>query len=181
MTGALVPIIVTQDWSRPDDTTPTGVVTFQLLAAITAPGYVTPNVIKAPLYLGAIAQELVALDVDSGDGPITPLTQYSVNENVLGADAQDYFITVPAVPPGSRTITDGILVKSTQILISADAHFTDDDLNAYVLLEGYPPGTQIIEVIDGATVKLATSSPLDDTDVTVMIGASVTLQELRPS
>lgn len=181
MAGSLVPIIVTENWARPDGTIPTGLVTFNLLEALTAPDYVTPNTIKAPLYLGAIAQQLDALDVDSMSDPITPLTQYAVVENILGADTQDYFITVPAIPPGSRSVTDGVLGGGTQLLVSATAAFTIDDLNAYVLLPQFPPGTQIIGVISGTTVKLSTSSPVSASGVAVMIGASVTLQELRPA
>lgn len=181
MTGTLVPIIVTEDWSGPDNTSPTGIVDFDLSAAITAPGYVSPNTVQSNLVNGAVAQELVANDFDSGGGVVTPMTQYRVTEGILGAPEQEYYIIVPAAPPGSRSVDDGVIAVGSQILFSETADFTDDDERAYVLLEGFPPGTQIESVTDSTHAVLTTGSTMVATGVGVLIRASVTLQSLRPT
>lgn len=181
--ATLVPIVVTEDgWLRPDGTSPTGTVRFDLLENITSPGYVSAYTEIATLDNGSIVQQLFATDADSDGDPIVPsTTQYKVVEDILGAPEQEYYITVPAVPPGSRTIADAVIVQGTQTVNSASANFTDDDENAYVLLEGFPPGTQINEVISSTEVQLTTSPPISATGVTMMIGASASLQELRPT
>jgi hypothetical protein len=181
MVATLVPIIITEDWTRPDGTTPTGRVRFDLLEPITSPQYVSPNTIDTALTFGAIAQQLDANDFDSLGDPIVPsTTQYEVSIDIDGAPLRQFFITVPAVPPGSRTITDGVLTAASQTLTSLTADFTADDLLSYVLLPNYPPGTQIIDVISGTAVALSSQSPVNATNVKVMIGAQATLSELDP-
>lgn len=183
MSGSLVRIVVTEDYGSPDGyDTPTGTVTFNLSEAILSPGYVAPITVPAILSQGAIAQELTANDFDSGGGVLSPATtQYRVSEVIDGSPLQEWFATIPAAPPGSRAIVDGIIVQGTRLLVSATANFTADDLGAYMLLEGFPVGTTITEVIDAATVQLSTSPPLSDTGVEVLIGASVSLASLRPA
>lgn len=180
MPGTLVPIIITEDWNRPDGTTPTGSVRFDLLEDITAPGYVSANTLFTNLAEGAIAQQLYANDADSDADPLTPsTTQYRVTEEILGAPVPEYFITVPAVPPGSRVVADAVTVNGLAVVVSASADFTQDDVGAYVLLPQFPPGTQISRVIDGMTASLSTAANATASGVTLMVGASASLSELR--
>lgn len=183
MTAEVVSIVVTGVWGEPDGTdTPTGQVTFGLTEAIQSPSFVAAKTVRSVPVLGAIAQELVANDADSLGDPLFPATtQYRVVETILGAPEQDYFVTVPAVPPGSRSVSDGTVVLGTQTLVSDAADFTDDDLLAYVLLPQFPVGTQIIDVIDDHTVQLTGGAASATAGgVTVLIGASVDLASLRP-
>lgn len=182
MPGVLVPIIVVEDWTRPDGTTPTGMVVFNLLENILSPGYVSANTVESELSFGQIAQQLYANDFDSTGTPINPsTTMYKVEEDIGGAPAQDYYITVPAAPPGSRRITDGVLTQGSMILTSETASFTQDDVRAYVVLPGFPPGTQIATVTSSTTCTFGSTSPLSATDLSVLIGASATLGSLRPA
>lgn len=183
--GSLVYIVVTEDWSEPDGTdTPTGDVEFCLTAMLTSPGYVSPKLVQSFLSQGQIAQQLVATDFDSAGAPLVPSTvQYRVVERVLGSAEQSYYITVPAAPPGSRSVTDGVVVASSQLVTSASADFTDDDENAYLFFVGgqFPVGVQITEVVDDHTVQLNRSPGVSATGVHFIIGASASLSGLRPT
>lgn len=180
--ASLVRIVVTEDYGSPDGyDVPTGTVTFNLDEAITSPGYVMP--ITTPVFLsgGAFAQEMTANDFDSAGDPISPATTlYRVTEQIDGSPMQEWFATIPASPPGSRAIVDGIVVQGERLLLSTTASFTSNDLGAYVLLNGFPVGTTITEVIDSHTVQLSTSPAASATGVDVLIGASVALSALRP-
>jgi hypothetical protein len=181
--AALVPIVVTELWGDPAELDyPTGEVVFNLLANILSPSVVTAKTIRSPLLLGAIAQQLIANDFDSTGAPLVPsTTQYQVVERLDGSPEQMYYVTVPAAPPDSRTISDGVVVLNSRLLVSETAAFTDLDENAYVLLNGFPVGTQISEVIDGGSVLLSSSAPASATGVDVLIGASVSLSAIRPT
>lgn len=180
--ATLVSIVVTQEYGSPDGyDSPTGGVEFQLTEAIVSPGYVSPITVPAPLSLGGIAQELVANDLDSAGQPISPeTTQYQVRENILGSAEQDYYVTVPARPPGSRSVSDAITAEGLRTLVSATAAFTVDDRGAYVFVPGFPVGTQIQTVVDAHTVTLTQAATATATGVALLIGASVALSALRP-
>jgi hypothetical protein len=180
--GVLVYTVVTEAWGEPGDTTdtPTGTTTFELTEPVTAPGYVPCRPVRAPLVAGAIAQQLMATDADSLGAPLVPSTaQFRVTEQIDGAPDSNYYINVPAVPSGSRAITDGVVTTGSFVLTSLTAAFTVDDELAYVRLPQVPVGTRIAEYIDAHTVHLTAASPVTATGVDVLIGASVSLSQLR--
>lgn len=186
MTATLVPIVVTGSWGEPDGTdNPTGTVTLDLTENITGPSFVTAKIVRAVTAFGALAQQLIANDFDYEGTPLTPqTTQYRVTEQLLGSPEQDYYVTIPATPPGARRITDGVLVQGTNLLVSASADFTDADLNSYLLFPyetGIPVGAQVLSVIDTHTVTMTAGSPITGSGFSVMIGAQVDLAQLRPS
>lgn len=186
MTAALVPIIVTDDIGQPDGSeAPTGTVQFQLTEGIISPQGCAAKVIGAPRVNGALAQQLVANDFDSTGAPLSPATtMYRVVDDVGGAAEVDYFITVPAQPPGSRTVSDGVMAAASNLLSSATAAFTDNDLGAYVLVENgaaVVPGATITAVLSGTEVQLSQTCPAGGSGLSVMVGASASLSELRPA
>lgn len=184
MAGSLVPIYVVQSYLRPDGTSPTGRVTFDLLKAIEAPEYVSPTRELAVVSEALVVQQLYALDADSAGDPLTPSTlQYRVVEEMLGADPQEFYVTVPAAPPGSRSVADAVVTQGSQLLTSATAAFTEDDEDAYVLVGNgglVPPGAQISDVVDSTTVQLSRAATAAATGASLLVGASVSLAELRP-
>jgi hypothetical protein len=183
VSAQVVPIVVVALWGEPGDTTswPTGEVTFDLTEDIQQPEAIVAKTVRCVPAFGTFAQQLAANDKDStGESLFPATTQYRVTENLLGAPEQDYYITVPAVPPGSRSVSDGVTTEGMQTLTSASADFTDDDLNAYVLLPQFPAGTQISVVLSSSAVTLSTAASASATGVEVLIGASVSLQSLRP-
>lgn len=183
--SALVPIIVTGDWLQPDNSeTPLGDVSFLLTEEIQSPQVCSARLIPAGISFGALAQQLYANDLDSDGDPIAPArTMYRVTERVDGAAEVDYFITVPAVPPGSRTVTDAAVTEGVQTVSSLTASFTDDDVGAYVLLGNgsvVPPGTRITAVVSASVAQLSRTPQVDASGLTLMIGASADLAALRP-
>lgn len=185
MSAQLVPIIVTDTVLQPDGSAPpTGTVQFQLTEEITGPQECAAKVVGANYSTGLLAQQLYANDLDSTGDPIAPATtMYRVQQDTDGAAPAEFFITVPAVPPGSRSVSDVVTEAGQQIISSATANFTDADLNAYVLLGNgsvVPPGTWIVEVISSTEVQLSQSPSAALTGVTIMVGASASLSELRP-
>lgn len=186
MTAALVPIIVTDDIGQPDGSEPpTGTVTFQLTDEIVGPSPCAAKVIGAARVAGAVAQQLVANDFDSTGAPLSPATtMYRVADAVGAAAEVDFFITVPAQPPGSRTVNDGVTTPGSNVLTSATAAFTGADLGAYVLVangEAVPPGTAIQAILSGTQVELTRAAPAGASGLSVMVGASASLSELRPA
>lgn len=185
--GLLVPIIVTDSVAEPDGANaPTGRITFQLTTEIIAPQECSAKVVGAQYAFGRLAQQLIANDLDSNGDAISPATtMYRVAQSIDGAAEQDFFITVPAVPPGSRTVEDCVTEAGVNTITSATANFTDDDLNAYVLVgnpatSGVPPGTTITEVISATEATISQTPNADLTDIFLMVGASVSLGQLRP-
>jgi hypothetical protein len=134
--------------------------------------------------LGQLRQELVANDLDSVGDLISPATtMYRCEQNIDGATPRAFFVTVPAVPPDSRVVTDAVTTIGSPIVTSATANFTDDDLDAYVLLDNglvVPAGTTIATVISATQVSLSWTPEAALTGATLMIGASVALSALRP-
>lgn len=186
MSAALVPIVVTDSIGSPDGSTPpTGRVQFILTDEITGPQECAAKVIGAGYLAGLIAQQLVANDKDSTGAAIVPATtMYQVAQDIDGATPLAFFITVPAVPPGSRTVADCVTTEASTTISSASANFTDDDIGAYVLLDNgdvVVPGTQIAQVLSSTEAVLTTTPQVDLTGVKLMIGASATLAELRPA
>jgi hypothetical protein len=186
VTAALVPIVVTDDLGQPDGSEPpNGTVQFVLTESIISPQPCAAKVVGCTRVAGAIAQQLVANDKDSSGSPISPATtMYRVVDNTDGAAEEDFFITVPAVPPGSRVVSDGVLAAGSNLLTSATAAFTGADLGAYVLVDNgtvLPPGTIISEVVSSSEVQLSRTASANLTGLTVMVGASASLSELRPA
>lgn len=186
MTAALVPIVVTDDLGQPDGAEPPqGTVQFVLTESIVSPQPCAAKVVGCTRVAGAIAQQLVANDKDSTGAALSPATtMYRVVDNTDGAAEEDFFITVPAVPPGSRSVSDGVLEQGSNVLTSATADFTDADLGAYVLVNNGTvllPGVQIQTVVSSSEVTLTASASANLTGLTVMVGASVSLSELRPA
>jgi hypothetical protein len=181
--ASLVPIIVTELWGDPTGLDfPTGEVIFNLLENILQPAVVTAKTVRSTLVLGAIAQQLIANDFDSTGAPLVPsTTQYQVIEKLLGSPDQLYYVTVPASPPGSRVVTDGAVTAGSRTLTSLTADFTVDDVLAYVLLDGFPPGTQISGVISGTVATLSNGAIANASGLDVLIGASVSLSAIRPT
>jgi hypothetical protein len=181
--ASLVSIVVTEDWTEPDGTdTPTGMVEFNLLENILSPGYCTAKTVRASLANGVIAQQLIANDFDSSGAPLVPsTTQYQVVERILGSPEQMYYVTVPASPPGSRTISDGEVTEGLTTLTSETAAFTDADALAYLLLPGFPVGTQIANVVSATEVNLFSGATASASGLQVLIGASVALSAIRPN
>lgn len=179
----LVPIVVTSTYPSPGGGIAWGQVTFTLLETIVDPTdrATVPGGALPPVFLdenGSIAQQLYANDVEG----LTPeTTQYQVTERISGGTARSYFVTVPAVPPGSRTVSDGVLVAATAQLVSATADFTDADIGAYVLLDGFSCGTKILSITSSTEATLSTSARAAATGVSVLIGASVDLAQLAPA
>lgn len=182
--STLVPIVVTEQIGTPAGTSPTGSVQFLLTEEIVAPQECSAIVVGADYVNGLLAQQLVANDLDSSGDPISPATtMYGVKQEISGAAPREYFITVPAVPPGSRSVSDVVTVNGTSQITSATADFSVDDVGAYILLNNglvVPPGTQIYSFIDSHTVTLTQTPTASLTGVEILIGASVSLGSLRP-
>lgn len=174
-------IVVLGLWTPPGGAVPPdGEITFQLdqdLIDLATGETIFAQTIPSPLVLGAIAQPLVAND--AGVSPTN--SQYRVDENLLGAPEQSYYATVPAVPPGSRSITDGAMTVGSQILESATANFTSADVGAFLFAPFLPIAVTVQSVIDSAHASL-TSAPSENlSSLPVLIGASVLLSAIRPT
>lgn len=185
MSASLVPIIVTDSIASPDGSAPPpGTVQFQLTDEIVLPQECAAKVIGASYVGGLLRQELVANDLDSNGDPISPATtMYRCEQNMDGATPRAFFVTVPAVPPGSRVVTDAVTTTGSPLVTSATADFTDDDFDAYVLLDNglvVPAGTTIATVVNSTTISLSWTPQAALTGATLMIGASVALSVLRP-
>jgi hypothetical protein len=180
--AALVPIIITEAWVEPDGTdTPTGRVAFQLTDEIVSPSYLTAKAVVAELSGGAIAQQVTATDRDATGVALVPATvQYRVVESIDGAPDVVYFITVPAAPSGSRKVADAVATLGSINVTSATAAFTQADVNAYVVLPGFPPGTQIQVVHSATSADLSAAAAAAGSGLSLLIGASVTLSAIRP-
>ncbi len=187
MTAALlVPIIVTDAILEPSGAgSPTGRVQFQLTEEITGPEQCAAKLVEADYVGGVLAQQLYANDFDNTGSPISPsTTMYYVAQDVDGAAAQTFFITVPATPPGSRSVEDAVVEQGSALLTSATAAFTSDDVGKFVLVGNgsvFSPGTQILGITSSTVAQLDRSASSSGTGVSLMIGASASLSELRPA
>ena len=171
----LTTIIVEKAWQSPDGATPDGVVYFNLSQPITDPVEVPAVTIPSQLVSGAIAQPLVANDSEGA----APVTLYRVTEDVDGATQYSYYVSIPAAPDGSRSVSDAIVVRGEPGLISATAAFTSDDVGSYLFSpSAFVVGTQITAVIDAHTITTSNAALETAASMTVLIGAQVQLASL---
>lgn len=174
--------VVLGDWTTPGEEVPLGSVEFYLQPALTdlSSGVTVPSRPEvAELSNGAVVQSLVANNAPGSELEPTT-TQYLVTERVLGAPDESYWISVPAQPAGSRTVTDAVLVQGSSIVTSATAAFSSGDVGSYVFTPGVPTPAQILSVISSTGATLSESASMGISGQTLVVGASVELASLRP-
>lgn len=173
----LISIIVTGTYGQSSGSTPDGTLTFDLpytLVDVTDSENVVPAQQIAVLNGGLLVYPLVANDSPNLLRP----SQYWVTESVGGSPLSQYWVTVPAAPPGSRSVGDGVAVGKT--LGSAAATFTNADIGQFVFCPAFPLGSFIQAVVDAHTVTMSESATQSASAQFVLIGASVDISAIRP-
>jgi hypothetical protein len=177
----VVPVIVVQKtWGDPNATPPaSGTVRFDLTGQLIVGGEaISPQPAIAKLVAAAINQPLTP--TYGIEGQETTPALYQVAEAIQGAPVRRYAIQVPAAPPGSRSVADGVAVQGEATVTSATADFTDDDLGLVLWSPAFPVGATILDVGSSTSATLSAAALVSATDQELLIGAQVELTSLDP-
>ncbi len=176
---AATPIIVTGEFLEPDGSPSAG----SLTSSLTLPfsnGGVSYGGTRFTYFdaSGRLAQALVAND-DAGSAPSD--SQWYCEVRVVGAPTISGYISVPSVPPGSRSVTDAVLTDGSTSLTSTTGAFDADDVGVYLFAAGLPVGCQIASVESSTAVTTTLVATESGSGESLLIGASVPLSDLLPS
>lgn len=161
-------------WVDADLIANTGYCTFNLVEPLTDPVsslIIQPKEIMVWLDgTGAVAQSLLVALGDDG-------TDYYIRQSIVGAPPQFGKVTLNQSMAG-RVVSDAVLVEGSNVITSATAAFTSDDVGAYLGSLLLPPLTQIASITNGTTVATTGNATTTASGVTLLIDAAFQIADV---
>jgi len=174
---SFTPIVLTGQWQKPDGSPAAGSVVASLTEGLVNTSQPAAQIVNFA-YLdanGNLAMPVYA-DNDTGTNPVG--SQYYCTVTIIGSPRTAGYIVVPAVPAGSRSVTDAVIAESSTTLTSATASFTGADVGKFVYSPDLVVGTAIASVTNSTTVVVSLPALASGTGQTLLIGASASLPAL---
>ena len=168
------PIILTGSFLNPEGLPAAGSVVASLTEAIANGGQSIGQLVRFA-YLdenGNLALAVVS-NLDAGTSPAG--SQWYCTVDLVGSPRTAGYVSVPAAPVGSRSVTDAVTMQNSVVLTSATASFVSGDVGKYVACEGIIPLTTIAAINSSTSVNLSLPATASGTGLTLLIGAQADL------